>query len=30
MLGKYAIPAEAIEEDDRAPVRDDGDDERLH
>ena len=30
MLGKYAIPTEAVEEDDRAPVRDGGDDERLH
>ncbi len=30
MLGTYAIPAEAIEEDDRAPVRSEDDDGRLH
>ena len=30
MLGKYAIPAEAVEEDDSPKISDDEDDGRLH
>mgnify|MGYP001813118487 FL=1 len=30
MLGKYAIPAEASDEDERPAIRDDEDDGRLH